>query len=369
MGYGSSNLAIQHWLLNNESIVSIDPLGFDDKIVLLHKLNREKNTKDIVQFLYKLLPYPATLENYGYEESIAAMRDLGFVLGILKKHGIEPVEVVPELEYVLLVLMVKTDLPPRDTLLHYTVWNPSGERLRTYTGLKDEVALIESVKIALPSLMEAIVQLESVHEQKLSGQEFEKNCQTLREKMEGMVRAVVHAKKNVSPEVFSNELRFYFDPIKVDYAKPYIGPGAVEMPMFLFDHLLWSSDCNNSEYSKFKEGYLPYNLRFIREIYWKFNEKPSLVTRVLTQLQEQSTEEHFSAAQAVLDLCTVLKSFRMPHKKMAEEAYKHNDEAHRDKGSGGYSVNILQHIINLQNERIGALQGFVQEKKPVYVLR
>src|SRR5688572_19655223 len=141
MQYSSPGLVVAHWLNNNEGICAIDPLGFDDQIQLLHVLNRSGDTNEIIQLLYRLLPVPDALDRYSYDESIAAMRDLGIFIGILKKHGIEPVEVVPELEYVLLVLMVKTDLPPRDTLLHYTVWNPDGDRMRTYTGLNDERSL------------------------------------------------------------------------------------------------------------------------------------------------------------------------------------------------------------------------------------
>jgi hypothetical protein len=252
--------------------------------------------------------------------------------------------------------MVKTDLPPRDTLLHYTVWNPSGGRIRSYTGLQDEQALIESVTIAMPSLMESIILMAELHDQDLAGLEFEVACIQIRKKMEAMVRGVVHAKKNVSPAVFSKELRFYYDPIKVDYNKDYIGPGAVEMPMFVFDHLLWSCDCTDPDYNSFKESYLPYNLRFIREIFWRFKDKASLVSRVEENLNKKISIGHVRAAQAVLDLCTVLKSFRMPHKKMAEEAYSHSDEHLKNKGSGGYSTDILQHIITLQNEKISSLQ-------------
>ena len=150
-----ASLIVQQWLKNSESIPALDPLNFDEKLPVLHELNRKANTNEIIQLLYRSLPVPDTLDRYSYEESIAAMRDLGIFIGILKKHGIEPVAVIPELEYVLLVLMVKTDLPPRDTLLHYTVWNPDGDRMRTYTGLRDERSLIESVKIAMPQLMEA----------------------------------------------------------------------------------------------------------------------------------------------------------------------------------------------------------------------
>jgi monodechloroaminopyrrolnitrin synthase len=291
---------VDQWLRNNEAILSLDPLKFDEKIPVLHLLNQSGEVKEIIQLLYRLLPVPNVLDAFTYNESIAAMRDLGIIIGILKKHGIEPVEVVPELEYVLLVLMVKTDLPPRDTLIHYTVWNPNDTRMRTYTGLPDEKSLIESVKIAMPALIQSIAELEALHNGDLHGSTFEMGCLQLREKMESMVRGVVHAKKNVSPAVFANELRFYYDPIKIDYNKDYIGPGAVEMPMFVFDHLLWSCDCDDATYTAFKEGYLPYNMRFIRDIYWHFKNKPSLLSRVLHNLREKPAMENVRAAQAVL---------------------------------------------------------------------
>jgi len=355
--------ALEQKLLNNEAIQSLDPLTFDDKIQILHVLNTSGETSEIIQLLYRLLPVPDALDKFTYEESIAAMRDLGIFIGILKKHGIEPVEVIPELEYVLLVLMVKTDLPPRDTLLHYTVWNPEGRRMRTYTGFPDERSLIESVKIAMPPLIESIIQLRDLLRRRIfHDEEFKFACAEIQGRMEGMVKGVVHAKRNVSPAVFANELRFYYDPIKIDYNKDYIGPGAVEMPMFVFDHLLWSCDCTDPVYNKFKEGYLPYNLRFIREIYDEFRSKPSLVTQVLATLKQKPGVEQVKAAQSVLNLCTVLKSFRMPHKKLAESAYAQSDDHHRTKGSGGYATNILDHILRLQNEQIGALQSEVASK-------
>jgi monodechloroaminopyrrolnitrin synthase len=363
MQYSSPGLVVAHWLNNNEGICAIDPLGFDDQIQLLHVLNRSGDTNEIIQLLYRLLPVPDALDRYSYDESIAAMRDLGIFIGILKKHGIEPVEVVPELEYVLLVLMVKTDLPPRDTLLHYTVWNPDGDRMRTYTGLNDERSLIHSVKVAMPGLVDSIVQMQSLHDKELTGSSFELECLQLREKMQGMVNGIVHAKRNVSPAVFANELRFYYDPIKVDYNKDYIGPGAVEMPMFVFDHLLWSCDIPDKQYTDFKEGLLPYNLTFIRHIYERFDGNLSLLSRVEKNLRERPSNETCRAAMAVLELCSVLKSFRMPHKRVAEDAYAQGEDHHKEKGSGGYSTSILEHIIRLQNERISSLQACVANEK------
>lgn len=346
----------QQWLSRTETIVTLDPINFDSKIDQLHALNQKKMTKEIIQLLYDLLPLPDALENFSYEQAVATMRDLGIFIGILKKLGIEPVEVVPELEYVLLVLMVKTDLPPRDTLIHYTSWNPDGVRMRTYTGLQDEKYLIESVKMAMPDLFSAILELEKLHSVDISDPAFAILCQNAQEKITAMVKGIVHAKRNVSPAVFANELRFYYDPIKVDYGKDYIGPGAVEMPMFVFDHLLWSCDCSDENYAKFKEGYLLYNLDFISDIYWRFKNKPSLLSVAVERLKTNADASTLRSAYQINQLGTILKSFRMPHKKLAENAYAHGEDHHKTKGSGGYSTSILEQILALQNERFSCLQ-------------
>ena len=362
------NLGALLQLLEKEEVQKLDPLHFDAKLPTLHLLNSKGDVKEICQLLYSTLPTPDVLEEFSYEEAVATMRDLGIFLGILKRNGIEPVEVMPELEYVLLVLMVKTDLPPRDTLTHYTLWNPSGERMRTYTGTNDEKHLIESVKIAFPDLIESILMLDSIYSKRLEGAEFESACLKAKEKIESMVMGIVHAKRNVSPAFFANELRFYYDPIKVDYRKEYIGPGAVELPMFLFDHILWNCDVEDEDYIKFKEGYLPFNLKFVRDIYWRYKGKPSLVSLVKNNLDINPSRDAIRSAEVVLEFFNILKSFRMPHKKLAEQVYAHSEEHNRATGSGGYTVDILQHILLLQNQKTSSLQEALQNAKMgVYV--
>ena len=346
-----------------EEIQRLDPLNIDEKFPLLHQLNNQHDGRAICQLLYSILPSPDALEEFSYEEAIAAMRDLGIFMGILKRNGIEPVEEIPELEYVLLVLMVKTDLPPRDTLSHYTLWNPSGERMRTYTGTNDERQLIESVKMAFPDLIDAILMLDLIYSKPFDDLEFVTACQMAKKKMEAMVMGIVHAKRNVSPAFFANELRFYYDPIKVDYRKEYIGPGAVELPMFLFDHILWNCDLEDNEYITFKEGYLPFNLKFVRDIYWKYKGKPSLLSVIKDNLDSNPSKKSIRAAETVLDFFNILKSFRMPHKKLAEQVYAHKDEHNRAGGSGGYTIDILHHILVLQNQQMILLQDSLMHAK------
>lgn len=347
------------WTETCNSIRRLDPLHFDAHLTALHRMNEQQDVQAIMQLLYNLLPVPAALEQYTFEDSAAAMRDLGIMMGILKRHQIEPVEVVPELEYVLLVLMTKTALPPRDTLIHYTVWNPDGVRSRSYTGIADEICLIESVKMAYPSLLEAIDRLHAMHQGEVYGRQFEEQCLYTRDLMVGMVKGIVHAKRYVRPEVFAHELRHYYNPIKVDYGREYMGPGAVEMPMFLFDHLLWSCDLGDTTYYHFQEGYLPYNFGELRDLYWSYRKKPSLVSRVEYALLEHPTRERADAARQLLEMTQVLKSFRMPHKKLAEESYREAEGHAYNKGSGGYSVDILHHILTLQHHRLNSLNNIL----------
>ncbi len=340
-------------------IASADPLGFDHQLQQLHLLNKQANIKGLVGLLNNLLPHPVTLMDFDYQDAAAAMRDLGMLMGSLKRHGIEPVEAVPELDYVLDILSAKTSLPPRDTLLHYTIWNPDQPRLRTYTGTPDEEQLIHSVKLAMNPLVNAIYHLANLYFIPLEHPDFLDECTKAATNFEAMVSGVVNAKKNVSPHYFAHELRFYYDPIQL-YGKQYLGPGAVEMPVFVFDHILWSSDCEDSTYNQFKTSYLPYILPQLREVYYQFCDKSSLITNVCDELRRHpaQSQEKVMAVHALVKLCNLLKSFRMPHKKIADEAYSYAKEGHRKKGSGGYAPEILAHILELNLKQINKLKHY-----------
>lgn len=343
-------------------IANADPLNFDAQLQRLHMLNRHAATGELIDLLHNLLPHPVTLIDFDYYNAAAAMRDLGMVMGSLKRHGIEPVEAVPELDYILDILSEKTSLPPRDTLLHYTVWNPDQPRLRTHTGTTDEEQLIYSVKIAMQPLVKAIYHLADLYYIPLENPAFLKVCEKVAGNFEAMVKGVVNAKKNVSPYFFANELRYYFDPIQL-YGKEFLGPGAVEMPVFVFDHILWSADCEDAVYTQFKTSYLPYILPQIRNIYYQFCDKNSLITKICDELQSHPalTQEKIMAVNAILKLCNLLKSFRMPHKKIADKAYSYAQEGNRTKGSGGYAPEILAHILELNLQQINKLKYYQQQ--------
>ncbi len=340
-------------------IKNLDPLGLDGEIDKLPLLNKAGDVNGLTNFLYSIIPFPEQIQKFNYNESIAAMRDIGMFLGSIKKHGVEPLIAVPELDYILDELSYKTDLPPRDTLLHYTIWNPDDERMRTYTSFSDERELINSVKIATYPLLNAIEYLVELHRTDFEDNKFEEICLKAADEFKFVVDGIVHSKRNVSPEIFAKELRFYFEPIRI-YKEDVIGPGAVEMPMFIFDHLLWSSDCFNVSYKSFKTGFLPFILPYLREVYYNFDAKPSLISKACDHIHKtKNLTAMMKSLKALSKLCNLQKSFRMPHKKIADEAYEHEDKNLKEKGSGGYSTSVLSEIIDLNLKQISKLSDSI----------
>jgi monodechloroaminopyrrolnitrin synthase len=350
-----------NWLSNlwrqDENISNLDPLGADRILSKLPEMNAGKDVNGLTQALQQLLPTASRARSFGFEDACAAMRDLGMLLGSLKRHGVEPALVVPAIEEVLPILGTLTSLPPRDTLLHYTIWNPSGERERSYTGTQDEHHLIRSVQIAMPALELCLYYLWQLMERPLCDGSFLPLCQGIHQRLEGLVEGVVHARRQVSTTYFAQELRLYFDPI-VLRGRTYLGPGAVEMPVFVFDHLLWSADCTDQEYNDFKRTYLPYVRPVWRLVYDSYEGQRSLVSRIRNILGKTTPhyEEGYQAASEVMAIGNRLKSFRMPHRKMAEEAYVSQSEGHRSQGSGGYETSILSRVIMLMLLQLKSLE-------------
>ena len=330
------------------AVAACDPLQARAHVLQLPSLNRKKDVPGIVGLLREFLPAGGVPSGWGFVEAAAAMRDIGFVLGSLKRHGHEPVDAVPGLEPVLLDLARVTDLPPRETLLHVTVWNPAAaDAQRSYTGLPDEAHLLESVRISMAALEAAIALTVELSDEPLRSPAFAEKCDELAAYLQKMVESIVYAYRYISPQVFYDELRPFYDPIRVG-GQSYLGPGAVEMPLFVLEHVLWGSQSDHQAYREFKETYLPYVLPAFRAIYARFAERPSLIDRALGEAHAREARgERVEAGLAALDrVFEVLLRFRAPHRNLAERVY----EAGRSGpaiGSGGYAPAMLGDLLEL----------------------
>ncbi len=252
------------------AVAACDPLQARALVLQLPGLNRKKDVPGIVGLLREFLPARGVPSGWGFVEAAAAMRDIGFFLGSLKRHGHEPTDVVPGLEPVLLDLARATDLPPRETLLHVTVWNPAAaDAQRSYTGLRDEAHLLESVRISMAALEAAIEMTVELYDVPLRSPAFAEGCDELADYLHKMVESIVYAYRYISVQVFYDELRPFYEPIRVG-GQSYLGPGAVEMPLFVLEHVLWGSQSDHQGYREFKETYLPYVLPAFRAVYSRF---------------------------------------------------------------------------------------------------
>ncbi|MBO0881383.1 MAG: DUF1864 family protein, partial [Mycobacterium sp.] len=132
-------------------VAALDPLDADEVCAHLPAMNRRGEVSALATALRQIMPTAIQVAGFNALECLAAMRDIGMLLGSIKRHGVQPVAAVPEIEEVLLDLAMRTDLVPRDTLHHYTCWNPGGgTRRRMYTGDPQETHLIDAVRTAMP---------------------------------------------------------------------------------------------------------------------------------------------------------------------------------------------------------------------------
>jgi monodechloroaminopyrrolnitrin synthase len=332
----------------NDRIASLDPLQADAMLAKLPQMNLSGDLKNLISTLEKLIPNSEQIESYSLDKALAVVRDLGILAGSVKKHGIEPIVAVPQLEGTLLDLGRKTDMVPRDTLLHYSLWNPQGERQRKYTVYADEIEMVNSARISIPRLEKAINDLVLLREIPLDSADFAGQCQNCADNLNGMVEAIVHTIKHVSRQVFAEQLRPYFDSITVR-GKEYLGPGAVEMPLFIFDHLFWSAECRDESYLQFKQDFLPYILPSLRQLYLRFEKCPSLVAQVSQQLQStpRGNSTVITGVNNVMKIFKIIIKFRKPHIKVVDQAYMYAENNVRDRGSGGYRSDMLYYLATL----------------------
>ncbi|WIG92881.1 monodechloroaminopyrrolnitrin synthase PrnB family protein [Myxococcus sp. SDU36] len=342
---------VRNFPFTHEMIAALDPLDAVATLQRLPELNQRSDVRGVLGLLQGILPKLGLVERWDFPVAAAAMRDIGFFLGSLKRHGHEPVEVVPGLEPILLALARTTQLPPRETLLHVTVWNPSAEGLeRRYTCCRDEVHLLESVRISMAALESALHRTVELYDVPLDSTLFAPMCEDIADQLRKMVDSIVYAYRNISPRTFMQELRPYYEPIRVG-GQSYLGPGAVEMPLFVLEHVLWGSRSEHQGYKDFKETYVPYVLPQFRAVYGRFSGQPSLLDRVLDEAgaSELLTENHRRGLKSLDRIFEVLLRFRAPHVKLAEQAYLAEREAHAV-GSGGYAPGMLDELLALTRE-------------------
>ncbi|MEU2154726.1 monodechloroaminopyrrolnitrin synthase PrnB family protein [Streptomyces sp. NPDC019396] len=337
--------------LRTAAIRELDPLGADRLCFDLRSHNERADVPALVSALRELVPGPDAVAAYSAEACVAAMRDLGMFLGSIKRHGPEPIALVPEVVPVLLELGRRTDMVPRDTVHHYTTWNPTGGRQRMYTGDIQEAYLQESVRMVFPHLREGLELAEQLSHADIDDPKFPVLTDELTTHMETMVSSIDMVVANVSPEFFARGLRAYFEEITVD-GRVLLGPAAAQVPLWLIDQAIWAADNSAPEYEEFLRDSVPYSLPRWRELYDGWTGVPSVVTRLVDAFgydpdgAERRMPGLRPSAEALARLLRVIIVFRGRHLGIARKAYDADLRLY-PVGSGGASVDLLRQIIDL----------------------
>ncbi|MFE4669846.1 monodechloroaminopyrrolnitrin synthase PrnB family protein [Streptomyces sp. NPDC056716] len=337
--------------IRTAAIRELDPLAADRALSDLRIQNERADVAALVAALRLLVPALDDVAAYSTETCVAAMRDLGMFLGSIKRHGAEPVPLVPEVERVLVELGRRTDMVPRDTVHHYCTWNPSGGRQRMYTGDIQEAYLQESVRMVFPHLREGLELAERLSRTEVDEPKFAALTDELTTHMETMVLSINMVVANVGPEFFARDLRAYFEEITVD-GRVLLGPAAAQVPLWLIDQAIWAADNSEPEYEEFLRDSVPYSLPRWRELYGRWTGIPSVVTRLVAAYGDdpEGAERRMpylrQSTEALARLLRVITVFRGRHLGIARKAYDADLRLY-PVGSGGASVDLLRQIIDL----------------------
>ncbi|WP_424187692.1 monodechloroaminopyrrolnitrin synthase PrnB family protein [Actinokineospora sp. G85] len=351
-----------------ERVRSLDPLAADKRLARLPQINAASDIRALSLLLGDLLPDPGGLAAFDTDHCIAAMRDLGMVLGSIKRHGQEPLAVVPRATPVLIELGARTDMVPRDVVHHYCTWNPTGDRERMYTGDGQERYLQDSVRMVFPHLRAALELCHILQDCDPRDTKFAVLLDALNREVAPMIDSIDLVLEHVSPRYFARDLRPYFEEVVVDGAT-LLGPAAAQVPLWLVDEVVWASDRSSADYLGFVHHSVPYSLPRWRELHDGWVGTPSLVTRVLRAHEDEV--EHAATIPALRasakSLASVLRTvtvFRGRHMGIARQAYQEDLRLY-PVGSGGASVDLLREIIDLTRENAHLVKAMGQSRRPV----
>ncbi|MEV7617221.1 monodechloroaminopyrrolnitrin synthase PrnB family protein [Streptomyces sp. NPDC089799] len=343
----------------NEAVRRLDPLRLDEDLRSLAKMNEAADVAALARVLGEALPCEDIVSAFTVPECLAAMRDLGMYLGSLKRHGVSAFEAVPGATRCFQLLGLRTRMIPRDTVYHYTCWNPEGDRERLYSGQQMERSLIGAVRRCIPDLAHAVAVGRSLQDDgDPYGPAHAEKLLCLAAHVTAADRAMGDVMANVTPEFFALELRPFFEDVHIA-GRRYMGPAAAHIPLFLIDLLLWASDRGSPEYLDFCHEVALHTLPDWQERYAEWARMPSLTSRIAEALcgpcAQSGPDPLESGARGLRQALRSLTAFRGKHLVMARRAY-HEEVRLYELGSGGGSVGLLEDILTLTREN-GALIG------------
>lgn len=325
---------------NYSKIATLDPLGLDSFFQRLPELNTSGDVGEIIQVFDESingLDFSWTTNSL-----IACQRDLGMLMSSIRFHSQETSCLSKEHQTILVKLGEATDLPPRESSFHYGLWNPQNQRIRTFTSWDDEVELSRSVFLATTLLSQALFYFLSVFPSKdkvvFDGVDSHGNLNSNHAYsfLEKGLKESLTSMANIRPHVFSQELRPFFDSIEIG-GELYIGPGGGQIPLMLFDELLFGLSSFSTHYEKFVLEGIKFFPKPYREVFHSARNQKALLYR-LDELPIQ--QQKF-----IGELAGQIVRFRQHHIHLAQKSFTPANIGKYNTGSAGYTVEVLHKIL------------------------
>lgn len=322
----------------------LDSLNIDDAIRQLPALNATADVDTIVSHARVAIARAAFVT--GEVEAIASIRDLDFFLSSVVRHGVQPNEIVDNLDDTMVGLGEVAGTIPRGNVATYATANPTDARQRTFTGERPErlfIGAVAQTALALDSALRVFG--DKNYEQGLVALDFGLNA---------MVNSIITVRREVTPEFFTGTLRPYFDSMTIA-GKKYLGSGGAQLQLVGIDYLLWGCSDQNQEYRDF----------FDENVMYMTPQQQAYVKHALTQHEGQSIVDYLEknrdphAITTAISVLKKIKKFRYPHKKIADDNFKLRQEG--SVGSGGYTPDILGLLITKNESALTRLQDTLDD--------
>lgn len=342
--------------LLDQNVATLDPLGLN---TFFAKFFPEMSEKGKVQQLVDFITMH--IHQFGHDrllalsdtEAMAATRDLAMFASAFVRWG-NPVSKVPVVERLLENLARKTQEVPADTVFSYGSRNPRGETMRRFTTIKEELVFIEAFTKGMEELPVCLAGLEHLSHVSVFDPIYPLVVSEVRTGFSNMVREITVVRQRVPPEIFTKELRPFFEP-KTIAGKVYFAPGGAQMPVTMMDLMLWGVEETSNEYVRYLNENVQYLPRAMRSKIGLVMRNPSIVKSIETVCGENASSKIPQAAipsiDAVCSLLTEMEKFRYPHLAVAQANMKIRTKG--AVGSGGYDTAILEYLI----ARTGSAKG------------
>jgi hypothetical protein len=314
----------------DEAIAAADPLDCDRFFAReFVGLNRARDAAGLARQLGVMLRAAHALKRR--TDALAGLRDLGMVTAALTRcGGALPHEAAQRLARLGRI----AGEVPRDTIFSYGPRNPAGARERSFTTTTDERAFIDSFRQGAAAIGAAIRALRSAYELQLDDEALPLQIGEATGAVRRVVDIMVAVRCQVRPDVFTAEIRPFFEPIEVD-GREYVAPGGAQLPLWAVDMMVWADRVPQIQLYRYLRENVDYYPRYYRRLITDLEGRPSLLMRVSGRRPIS-----LPVARALDELIAQLERFRFPHRKVTAE-----NMALRSYGA--YQSDVLDQLLKL----------------------